>query len=273
MKHHYLIFTSLILLLLTACAPSTTPTAPSQTAAPVPTKTLPPPTATRTQTATPAPPITESAPTPKVSPTPQWIRQLCSPLAEQTLAEIPEIVSDPYNPPPPGRDERHHGVDFAYYHRKNRTTNEGEIVQALLPGQVIATVIDQLPYGNMVIIETEGSRLPAELRTDLGMAPGESLYHLYAHFGDAPLVSIGDEIACGQALGTVGASGYNIINPHLHLETRLGPAGQQFPAGMGFYTTAASEAERENYQLWRTSGVFRHFDPMRIIRFYLESRE
>jgi len=269
MKLTRLIFLPLIALILIACAGADDPIPPPRTATPAPPRTLPLPTDTATPARTLAPTFLAVSPTPRATPTPEWIQQLCSPLAEQTLEEIPEIISDPYNPPPPGRDERHQGVDFAYYRRKNRTTNEGEIVQAILPGRVAAVVNDQLPYGNMVIIETEGDRLPPALRADLGIEPKESLYHLYAHFGDAPLVSLGDEITCGQALGAVGASGYNIVNPHLHLETRIGPAGKAFPEGMGFYTTAASDAERENYTLWRTSGVFRHFDPMRLIAFYL----
>jgi len=261
---------TLLAFIAASCADrQNTPVPPSGTASPVPVWTASPSPSSPAATPSPTPEHPAASPSPTETPAPKWIQQLCSPLAEQALAEIPEIVSDPYNPPPPGRDERHHGVDFAYYRRKDRITNEGEIVQAILPGRAAAVVKNQLPYGNMVILETEGSRLPPVLRADLGIRPGESLYHLYAHFGAAPLVVFGDEIACGQPLGAVGASGYNIVNPHLHLETRIGPAGMSFPAGLGFYTTAASDDERENYLLWRTSGVFRHFDPMRLILFYL----
>jgi murein DD-endopeptidase MepM/ murein hydrolase activator NlpD len=226
------------------------------TKAPILTQTLPPT-------------LTDVPPTPTVSLTPVPAWQLCSPLAEQSLAEIPEIVSDPYSPPPPGKEERHHGVDLAYYQRKDRSTIEGEIVQAILPGKVILVIQDQLPYGNMVLLETLASDLPPALAADLGIAPGESLYHLYAHFRSSPLVQEGQWVDCGQALGEVGATGYNIVNPHLHLETRLGPASTDFSGGMAYYSTRTTEQERTNYEIWRTSGEFRHFDPMILIEFYL----
>jgi murein DD-endopeptidase MepM/ murein hydrolase activator NlpD len=219
---------------------------------------------------TPAPTFTVVVPTLMVSPTPKPIWQLCSPLAEQTVEEILEIVSDPYNPPPPGKDDRHHGTDLAYYRRKDRTTIEGEIVQAILPGIVVAVVEDQLPYGNMVMIETTYADLPPELITELGIAPGESLYHLYAHFRSSALVEVGKWVECGQALGEVGATGYNIVNAHLHLETRLGSSSTDFSDGMAYYDTRTTEQERANYELWRTSGEFRHFDPMFLIGFYLK---
>ena len=230
---------------------------------PSPTK-IPPPTKTSTPT------ITVAAPTPIDSATPKPVLQLCSPLAEQTIQEIPEIVSDPYNPPRPGKDNRHHGTDFAYYRRKDRTTIAGEGVQALMAGQVVAVVQDQLPYGNMVIIETPRSTLSSEIVAQFEISIDESLYVLYAHFRNPPLVALGDQIDCGDILGEVGSTGYNIVNPHLHMETRIGPAGVTFVDGMAYYDTRTTEAERANYELWRTSGIFRHFDPMSLINAYLQ---
>jgi hypothetical protein len=58
--------------------------------------------------------------------------------------------------------------------------------------------------------------------------------------------------------------------PHLHLETRLGPAGTVFES-MRFYSTSATIKEMENYVLWRTSGVYRHFDPMDLFSFEMGS--
>lgn len=234
----------------------------------VPTNT---PTRTSPPNLTSTPTFTVAAPTLMDSATPKPLLKLCSPLAEQTLAEMAEIITDPYNPPPSGKDDRHHGTDFAYYRRKDRTTIAGEIVQAILPGKVAAVLNDRLPYGNMVLIETGQDDLSPELITALGLAPGEALYHLYAHFGQPPRVILGQQVACGEPLGEVGATGYNIVNPHLHLETRLGPAGADFSAGMAYYSTAASGIERTNYELWRTSGIFRHFDPMTLINLYLQS--
>lgn len=95
----------------------------------------------------------------------------------------------------------------------------------------------------------------------LGIVAGESLYHLYAHFDESPLPEAGDWVACGELIGEVGKSGYNIPVAHLHLETRIGPSGAIFDE-MGYYDTRASEVARENYETWRMSGVFRHFNPM-----------
>jgi murein DD-endopeptidase MepM/ murein hydrolase activator NlpD len=168
-----------------------------------------------------------------------------------------------------GKDDRHQGVDFAYYNQGGRNSITGEIVQAILPGRVVVVVYDRLPYGNMVLVETQQADLPVESIAYLGMAVDESLYHLYAHFQDPPYPKIGDWVSCGEPLGQVGASGYNIPVAHLHLETRLGPADT--PIGvMAYYDTQATASEMEAYRLWRTSGVFRHFDPMILLNANLE---
>jgi murein DD-endopeptidase MepM/ murein hydrolase activator NlpD len=203
---------------------------------------------------------------PTASPTPTPVFEICSPLAWETIAELWEIVSDPYNPPPAGSDERHQGVDFSHYSRKGVKTIEGEPVQVVLPGRVAAVIVDRLPYGNMVMVETPGAALPTEVRRALGMAEGESIYLLYAHFGHSPTVNLSETVQCGQVIGEVGKTGYNIVNPHLHLEARLGPEGVTFES-MAFYTTSATESEMENYRRWRTSGEFRHFDPLRLFEF------
>jgi murein DD-endopeptidase MepM/ murein hydrolase activator NlpD len=194
--------------------------------------------------------------------------ELCSPLAEETIPELWEIVSDAYNPPPPGSDARHQGVDFSHYRRKERLTIKGEVIQAVLSGRIAAAIQDRLPYGNMVIIETPGIDLPPLLAEKLGIGSGESLYLLYAHMQENPTVELGDVVSCGQAIGTVGMTGYNIVNPHLHLETRIGSAGMQFES-MIFYDTSATVEEMDNYRRWRTSGEFRHFDPMMLFAEYL----
>jgi len=50
----------------------------------------------------------------------------------------------------------------------------------------------------------------------------------------------------------------------LHWETRLGPAGRQFN-GMAYYRVQTTQEERDNYALWRMSGIFRHFDPFNLL--------
>jgi murein DD-endopeptidase MepM/ murein hydrolase activator NlpD len=237
--------------------------------APLPTQTVPPmpdsPTGTKppTHTAeeTPAEPVF-----PIIKKTPVTDFQLCSPLADQAIGDLHGIVSSPYDPPPIGKDDRHQGVDFAYYNLGVRASIEGEGVQAITPGWVAVVIKDRLPYGNMVILETPATHLPKEFIKSLNIGPGESIYHLYAHFSDTPLPSPGSWVECGQILGYVGKTGYNVPVAHLHLETRIGPAGTRFD-GMVFYDTQASDIEMENYKTWRMSGLYRHFDPMTVFTF------
>jgi murein DD-endopeptidase MepM/ murein hydrolase activator NlpD len=191
--------------------------------------------------------------------------RICSPLGWETLPELAEIVGDPYKPPPPERaEERHHGVDFSHWSRKGHPSIEGEPVQAVLSGIVAASISNRLPYGNMLILETPQDALPAGLIEALGLEPGQSLYLLYAHMQQAPALKVGDAVTCGQELGLVGAVGYNVVNAHLHLETRRGPAGVRFES-MAFYTTDATPAEMAAYQRWRTGGEFVHFDPFLLL--------
>jgi murein DD-endopeptidase MepM/ murein hydrolase activator NlpD len=189
--------------------------------------------------------------------------ELCSPLSEHALAELPEIVSDPYKPPPMGSDARHQGVDFSYYRRGGRSSILGVGVQSVLSGRVVAAISDSFPYGNMVIVETPASDLPRNLAVQLGIEEGESLYTLYAHLGAAPLVALGEAVTACQPLGEVGKSG-NAGVPHLHLEMRIGSENRQL-ASMAFYSTQTTQEERDNYVLWRMSGAFRHFDPISVL--------
>ena len=139
----------------------------------------------------------------------------------------------------------------------------GEPVQSILPG-VVASVLDgQYPYGNMVIVEATTSELPEDLLDKLDLPEERSLYVLYAHLDQPPMVALGERVAACQPLGVVGMSGNTDI-PHLHLETRLGPAGQVFES-MRFYDTSATLVEMDTYVLWRTSGTFQHFDPLVVL--------
>jgi murein DD-endopeptidase MepM/ murein hydrolase activator NlpD len=236
----------------TPTSQSTPLTLPAQTLVPTVTSRVPPVGETQTPTALPSP-----------TPNPIDLPDLCSPLAEHQLVELSAIVSSPYDPPPMGKDDRHQGVDFAYYNQGGRASILGEGVQAILAGRVVLAMADRLPYGNMVLLETPQSDLPPGLAEQLGIGSGESLYHLYAHFQNEPQVQTGDWVVCGQFLGQVGMSGYNIPVAHLHLETRIGPAAAEI-GPMVFYDTQASQAEMDTYRLWRMSGTFRHFNPMII---------
>jgi murein DD-endopeptidase MepM/ murein hydrolase activator NlpD len=193
---------------------------------------------------------------------------MCSPLKSEAISSLWEIITNPFGSPPAGREDLHHGVDFAYYRRWDRLSIEGEIIQSIFPGTVAASIRDRLPYGNMVIIETPQTMLPAEIRDGFDLGPSESLYSLYAHMGQSPRVMINEKIYCGNEIGSVGLSGYDIVNAHLHLETRIGPSATRF-TGMAFYDTGASIEEMDNYKRWRTSGDFRNVDPMLIFAAYL----
>jgi murein DD-endopeptidase MepM/ murein hydrolase activator NlpD len=278
-------------LLLASCAPST-PAVVEGGAAAEPTATpaaeymhtpaQPPQTATPTPT-----PRLDPSPTASASPTEAFA--LCSPLEDITLEELghPDLLKNPFEMPRPGMDDGHHGADFSYWSRGARKEMLGLPVYSVLAGRVAGVLPDRPPYGNTIIIETafesvpphwlDGLALPdhvltptpsAALLCPSGEYPGlhtgqRSLYLLYAHLNNPPVLEIGEPVACGQAIGEVGTTG-NSVNPHLHLETRAGPSGVTFDA-MGHYDNIATEAERLAYCTWRISGIFQMFDPMRLI--------
>ena len=189
---------------------------------------------------------------------------LCSPLADFPLERLPKLVSAPYDPPPAGSDARHQGVDFVYHRMAGvNIPILGVQVNAVLPGIVAAALDETFPYGNLVIIETPYAWLPATWPELFGMDAGQSLYLLYAHLLETPMVRMADAVVNCQPLGKVGHSG-NTEAAHLHLETRVGPSSTIFPAMFGLLAEAPSEG-RKNYTLWRTSGVFRHFNPMLLL--------
>jgi murein DD-endopeptidase MepM/ murein hydrolase activator NlpD len=99
-------------------------------------------------------------------------------------------------------------------------------------------------------------------------APGwdtsqRSLYLLYAHMQDTSDHQLNDVVVCGELLGRVGQSG-NALNPHLHLEARLGPSQARFE-GMAHYDASASPEEMSAYCTWRVTDVFQLLDPMMLL--------
>ncbi|HEY61025.1 MAG TPA: M23 family metallopeptidase [Anaerolineae bacterium] len=207
----------------------------------------------------------------KKSVTPQpteSLLKICSPLAEHDIGALMGIISAPYDPPSPGRDERHQGVDFAYYRDGIRDSIGGEGVDFILDGVIAYIQTDRLPYGNMVIVETKFDQLFPGVTELFGIEPTQSLYHLYAHLQAPPRFQVGETVKCGEQLGIVGKSGYNIANPHLHLEVRIGSQNTSFDP-MAFYDTQATKEEQSSYLFWRTSGVYKHQDPMKLFEFAL----
>lgn len=189
--------------------------------------------------------------------------EICSPLYSTPLDELAAIVSDGFHPPPPGQDGRHQGVDFAYYRKFGRDSIAGESVQAVLAGKIAAAIRDRFPYGNLLIVETPFSTIPAWVRETLDLSGGESLYVLYAHLEELYPIEMGESIVSCQPIGTVGKSG-NAGVAHLHLEMRVGNAAQSFPS-MAYYVAEATPEERQTYLRWRVSGEFRAVDPMLIL--------
>ena len=227
--------------------------------------------ATHEPSATPLPtniPTRTSTPLPTILLTPTAEFQICSPVAAIALSDLKKVVSDAYTGPPPGSDQRHEGVDFAYYRWKGGGPIRGAPVQAVLAGKVAMALADTFPYGNVVIIETPRDFLPKELAETLAIPADKSLYLLYAHMEQAPLVSLGDEVAACQPVGAVGSTG-NAVAAHLHLETRTGPPGAFF-LGMARFVEDATAEEKENYRVWRVSRQFLHFDPMLLLLFGIE---
>jgi murein DD-endopeptidase MepM/ murein hydrolase activator NlpD len=198
--------------------------------------------------------------------------KLCSPLKGVRIQELRAILSDGYHPPPPGHDGRHMGVDFAFYTNAAGKQIEGFEANAILPGRAASVIFDRPPFGNAVILETRYEDVGAQEAEWLHITKQQSLYHLYAHLGNAPAVDPNNLVDCGQFLGRVGDSGAS-GNPHLHLETRYGPPGASFPV-LAYDISASpqigvTEEEKTNYVAWETSGTYQHFDPMDLFSTYI----
>ncbi len=225
--------------------------------------------------------------TPNPTPTATQSFQICSPLEGITLAEMgqPDLLKNPFQAPRPGMDDGHFGADFAYWSRGERKTMLGLPVYSVFAGRVAGVIHNHTPYGNAVIIETPLDGVPAGWLpvfptaaptiqpapslycppdpVNYAARPGRSLYLLYAHFNKTPLVTVDQPVTCGQAIGEVGTTGRS-VNPHLHLETRAGPAGATF-AEMAHYDNAATDSEMRTYCTWRVSGLFQAFDPLKVL--------
>lgn len=230
---------------------------------------------------TPAPTSTATA-----SPTPAL--KVCSPLDDISLAELgsPDLLKNPFQAPRPGMDDGHHGADFAYWSRGDRKTMLGLPIHSVLNGKVAGVIQNMQPYGNAIIIETTLGSLPLDWLPKLPTPQptvipaanlycptstvhyaensGRSLYLLYAHMNQSTALSIGETVSCGDVIGQIGTTGKS-VNPHLHLEMRLGPPGATFPS-MGHYETAYTDEEMAAYCTWRVSGLFQMFDPMLLLQ-------
>ena len=259
-----------------ACTPVPTDVEPSIS------PTLPEPTATFTIQPTLTPIL--------ATPTPDLSEDVCSPLEGETLSELTEIITRPYTPTRLGFDEGHPGLDFSFFRRKELLSIDNLPVLSALEGVVSTVLIERLPYGHAVIIETPIESISPELLERFQLPkqqsivepdpkfncapPGDaktyeadsrSIYILYAHLKNPVTLGIGEKVNCGQQIGNVGDSGKEYsTNPHLHFETRIGPSGARFDS-MAYYTLDSTQSERYNYCVWRVSNQFQLFDPMLLL--------
>jgi murein DD-endopeptidase MepM/ murein hydrolase activator NlpD len=208
------------------------------------------------------------------------------------IAELGEQIVNKFNPPRLGSDDPHQGVDLADIDPTYRITLEGLTVQAVTDGIVAGVIEDRFPYGHAILIETTFNQIPDRWLSSIPiptLAPPRtghpsltcpelenppeldlskrSLYLIYAHLKDPTDLQVGDAVTCGQPLNAIGNSG-NSINPHLHLEMRVGPSGSTF-SSLAHYTGSASPEEMYNYCLWRVSETFQLMDPMQLFNLTL----
>ena len=255
------------------------------------------PTATAAQFANPILPVptpTEPVPTQMIqaSVTPAPVLNLCTPLQGIPLDQLRKVVVNPYHPPRLGSDDPHQGVDLADLYPDSQMARAGMPVQVVLEGRVAMATTNRFPFGNSLLIETPLEKLPPDWLAKLQLpepiatlAPDSpqrspltcpdgglkmtvnpdkrSLYLLYAHLIDKPDLKPGDPLTCGQVIGTVGKSG-NALNPHLHLEIKVGPAGIRF-ISMAHYDASATLEEMATYCTWSISGLFQVIDPFKLL--------
>lgn len=218
--------------------------------------------------------------------TPDDPMRICSPFPGATRADLIASISNPYNPPPPGSDDPHQGIDLAV--QQEGIALSGSPVLAVLSGSVAMVTADRFPYGYTLMVETPLEALPPDWMAAIhpptpaptrasnpaltcpAVTPEppwngarQSLYIVYAHLQEKAAFQSGDTIECSETIGRVGQSG-NALNPHLHLEVRVGPAGARF-SSMAHYDNTAQPEEMANYCIWRVSNVFQLIDPLRLL--------
>ncbi len=220
--------------------------------------------------------------------TPTLERRLCSPLPGYSREQLVAMISNPYHPPPPGKDDPHEGIDLAV--QQNGMALAGHPIQAMLDGVAAAVINDRFPYGNALMVETPLEKIPQEWLAQLQIPPlaptlgpnpvltcpkvtpepvldfsRRSLYLVYAHMQEKVALKMGDPVECGVQIGKIGQSG-NALNPHLHLEARVGPSGVRFES-LAHYDASATPLEMSNYCTWRVSGAFQLVNPTKLLNF------
>ena len=74
--------------------------------------------------------------------------QICTPVADILLEDLPRLISDGYRPPLLYySDARHPGIDIAFYNWKGYRQISGAPVQSVLPGRVALAEKRDVPSG------------------------------------------------------------------------------------------------------------------------------
>jgi murein DD-endopeptidase MepM/ murein hydrolase activator NlpD len=221
------------------------------------------------------------------SPTPSSVL-ISSPLQDYSIDELVDMISNLYNPPKPGSDDPHQGVDFSVVDPSLGYAIKGPAVQAILSGNVVMVTNDRFPYGNSLLIETTYENLPNSWKDFMVELPSPelftsnpaltcpdgwdqpqanddalSLFILYAHLANTVEWEVGDQIKSGDIVGLIGDSG-NALAPHIHIEMRYG-FSDRLMGNMAHYDVTANEEEMSNYCRWRVSGWYRLVDPMALL--------
>ena len=159
-------------------------------------------------------------------------------------------------------DGGHHGLDIGFVLRgKQRFL--GTPVLAALEGKVASIIHNRPPYGNMVMLETSFDHIPPKIIADHNIAVGESIYIVYGHLQNLQPINVGDVVKCGHQIAEAGLTGIT-SGPHLHFETRWGPANAVFPL-MGAYRGDITPEEMYYYKIWRMSHSFQLFNPIELL--------
>lgn len=149
------------------------------------------------------------------------VRGLLLPITGIALPTDPDLLP---NAPRAYRAGWHEGIDFA--------ARAGTPVRAVAAGTVIRVDTSFTEWDNA----SRDAALALALR--LGYTPAATLDRLrgrqvwidhgggivsrYCHLGSVADLAVGETVAAGTIVGTVGSSGYPEGGPHLHFEVRIG---------------------------------------------------
>ena len=151
------------------------------------------------------------------------VRGLMLPIDGAEITTAPELLP---NSPRDYRAGWHEGIDFA--------ADRGTPVRAAAAGTVVRV--------DREFVDWDGDALTAALDAAiaLGYTPDETLDRIrgrqvwidhgrlvatrYAHLESVADLFVGQTVARGEVIGTVGSSGFEEGGPHLHFEVRVGDA-------------------------------------------------